>query len=109
MTGTSDFSKIAGSDDPACKLTYDLFVDRILSFVGSYYVKLGGHVDALVFAGGIGEKSSLLRDSIIKQCECLGFELDQKKNDDPEDTSVFDIGSSNAKHRTLICQTDEQV
>lgn len=109
MAGTSDFGKISSSDDPACKLVYDLFIDRILNFVGSYYLKLGGKVDAIVFAGGIGEKGAPLRRSIIEQCRCLGFELDTEKNEKPEDAVVTDIGSKSARHRTLICQTDEQV
>lgn len=109
LTGTTDFAKIASSDDPKCKLAYNLFIDRILNYIGAYYVKLGGKVDALVFAGGIGEKSSKLRADIIARCECLGFAVDGKTNDEPEDTSVFEITGSGAKHKTLIVQTDEQV
>lgn len=109
MAGTTDFRTISESDDPKCKLVYDLFLDRILGFVGSYYVKLEGQVDALVFAGGIGEKSSRLRADVVKGCRCIGFEIDEAKNSKPEDISVTDIGASSARHRTLICQTDEQV
>ena len=92
-----------------CKLAYDIFLDRIVGFVSSYYVKLEGQVDALVFAGGIGEKSSRLRADVVKACHCLGFEVDEAKNSDPADASVTDVGTDSAKHRTLICQTDEQV
>lgn len=107
MTGTSDFGEISASSEPKCKLVVDLFVDRVLNFVGSYYLKLGGQVDALVFAGGIGEKGSAFRERIVEQCECLGFALDAKKNHKPEDAVVTSIGAEGAKHRTLICQTDE--
>src|SRR4051794_25655985 len=51
LTGTTDFGKISSSDDEKCRLAFDIFVDRILGYVGSYYVTLGGNVDALVFAG----------------------------------------------------------
>ncbi|MGG6495032.1 UNVERIFIED_CONTAM: acetate kinase, partial [Bacteroidetes bacterium 56_B9] len=43
MTGTTDFgviSKKAEEGDEKCKLAFEVFVDRILGFVGSYYVKL---------------------------------------------------------------------
>jgi hypothetical protein len=45
-------------DEPRrrCRLAYDVLVDRVAAHVGSYYVALGGAVDALVFAGGIGER-----------------------------------------------------
>ena len=34
------------------KLVFDLFVDRIVEYIGNYFVKLGGSVDALTFSGG---------------------------------------------------------
>src|SRR5271156_4469959 len=50
LTGTTDFSKIADANAPeSYQLALDLFIDRIVGYVGNYYVKLDGHVDALVF------------------------------------------------------------
>lgn len=111
MTGTTDFgviSKKAGEGDERCKLAFELLVDRILAFVGSYYVKLGGQVDALVFAGGIGEKGAQLRRAVTEGVRCLGFELDLGRNEKPDDAVVADIGGERSKHRVLVCQTDEQ-
>ena len=63
------------------RLAFDLFVDRVAGFVGSYYVTLGGEVDALVFAGGIGERSERLRRAVADRVRCLGFvALDGEKN-----------------------------
>ena len=109
MTGTTDFGKISSSDSPECKLAFDIFVDRIIEFVGSYYVKLEGRVDALVFAGGIGEKGASLRFIVVEKCRCLGFELDDEKNNKSVERVVREIGKEGARHRTLVCQTDEQV
>lgn len=109
LTGTTDFGKISSSSDPTCKLALDVFVDRILGFVGSYYVKLNGKVDALVFAGGIGEKASLLRSRVAEGCACLGFELDEEKNGANTEKVVQDVGKQGARHKILVCQTDEQV
>ena len=108
MTGTTDFGTISSSSDPKCRLAFDIFVDRILGYIGSYYVKLEGKVDALVFAGGIGEKATLLRRKILEKCQCLGFEIDDEKNNKVIEEVVQDIGKE-ARHRTLVCQTDEQV
>lgn len=69
---------------------------------------MDGKVDALVFAGGIGEKATLLRRRILEKCQCLGFEIDDEKNDKVIEDVVQDIGKE-ARHRTLVCQTDEQV
>ncbi|OTB03063.1 hypothetical protein M426DRAFT_12891 [Hypoxylon sp. CI-4A] len=108
LTGTTNFGHIAASDDPACRLAFDLFVDRICAFVGSYYVSLAGRVDALVFAGGIGEKSDKLRAAVVAQTECLGFKIDPQLNSAKIEHVVQDIGSKHARHRTLVCCTDEQ-
>ena len=72
-------------------------------------MKLDGQVDALVFAGGIGEKGALLRTRVVEQCRCLGFGLDEQANNNKIEGVVRDIGSAGARHRTLVCQTDEQV
>ena len=109
LAGTTDFSKIADENAPEShKLAFDIFSDRIVGYVGNYFVKLEGDVDAIVFAGGIGEKSALLRQRVIEKCKCLGFTIDEAKNKDPGEESVVEIGQS-SKVRTLICQTDEQV
>ena len=108
LTGTTDFGHIASSADPACKLAFDVFVDRLLGYVGSYYVALGGRVDALVFAGGIGEKATGLRDTIGGRVRCLGFDIDDRKNSMDIKDVVQDIGRQGAKHQMLVCQTDEQ-
>lgn len=109
LTGTTDFGHISSSADLQCKLAFNIFVDKIVSFVGSYYVKLEGNVDALVFAGGIGEKADLLRNRVVEKCQCLGFGIDEQKNRSAIIDVVQDIGSESARHRTLVCQTDEQV
>lgn len=90
------------------KLAFDIFVDRIINYVGGYYVSLNGKVDALVFAGGIGERSDLLRMSVTDQISCLGFEIDDVLNKKKIEDEVQDIGKKGAKHATLVCQTNEQ-
>ncbi len=44
----------------------------------------------------------------MEKCKCLGFEIDEEKNDKAIEDVVQDIGKE-ARHRTLVCQTDEQV
>jgi acetate kinase len=108
LTGTTNFAEIASSSTPEKALAFDIFVDRICGFVGSYYVSLRGQVDALVFAGGIGEKSSLLRSAVVEQCSCLGFEIDEESNGKKVEGVVQEVGKRDAKHRVLVCLTDEQ-
>lgn len=109
LTGSTDFGMISDSDDEKCKLAFDIFVDRILGYIGSYYLKLRGEVDALVFAGGVGEKGIKLRNAVVEGAAPLGFKLDEAKNEKIGDGVVEDISSKDAKHRVLVCKTDEQV
>ncbi|KAJ9636506.1 hypothetical protein H2204_005339 [Knufia peltigerae] len=110
LTGTTDFSKIADPNAPDThKLAFNIFVDRIVGYVGNYFVKLDGKVDALVFSGGIGEKSAYLREVVTNKVSCLGFTLDQEKNSKAAETGdIVDIGTSQ-KLRTLMCETDEDI
>ena len=108
LTGTSNFSAITSSLDPRMTLAFDILVNRICGYVGSYYVTLGGKVDALVFAGGIGENSRELRERVVKDCACLGFKIDEELNERNIEETVQDVGAKTARHRTLVCKTDEQ-
>lgn len=60
-------------------------------------------MDALVFAGGIGEKSADLRAEVVKKVECIGFEVDER-NESAGKEVVEWIGKN-----VIVCQTDEQV
>jgi acetate kinase len=108
LTGTTDFGKIVASDSKECKLAHDVFVDRILNFVGSYYLKMEGNVDAIVFAGGLGEKASSVRKAVLDKCRCFGFRLDEERNKSDLEDVVEDIGAKDSQQRILVCQTDEQ-
>ncbi|KZT72978.1 acetate kinase [Daedalea quercina L-15889] len=130
LTGTSDFGEVvkhmkehqqtdatAGKNvadwksDAKWKLAFDLFVDRIVGFVGSYYLRLGGKVDALVFSGGIGEKSAELREAVVRSAECIGFQLDQAANAkaSKEEGAVLNVGKRADFCRVRMCRTDEQL
>ena len=113
LTGTTDFgvvTKKAAEGDEIAKLAFDIFVDRVVGYIGSYWVKMGGNVDAVVFAGGIGEKGKEFREAVCKQIECLGVRVNSGKNEGVSwlDGEVIDI-SAGSGVRTLVVRTDEQV
>ena len=113
LTGTTDFGAVsqkAAEGDEMCRLAFDVLADRIVGFVGGYFAKVGGEVDALVFAGGIGEKGVALRKAVIEKVECLGFALDATRNEKPNygEEVVAEIGEGKGGKKTLVCQTDEQ-
>jgi len=113
LTGTTDFGAITKratqGDEMAC-LAVDIFVDRVVGYIGTYWVKLGGNVDALVFAGGIGEKGKEFREAVCAQVSCLGIGMDKAKNDSVGSSGedVIEI-SEGSGVKTLVVKTDEQV
>lgn len=109
LTGTTDFGKISASAREEDVLAFNIIVDRILNYVAPYFTKLNGQVDALIFAGGIGERGSKLRNAVVDGVKCLGFQLDAKKNENPGDEVVTDISGGEARFKTLIVKTDEQL
>jgi acetate kinase len=108
LTGTTSFADIGPSS-----LAFNIFLDRILSFVGSYHLKLQGVVDALVFSGGIGERSAPLRREVGRAVRCLGFEgVDGERNEGvgrEGEGEVVDIGGGGDGISVLVCKTDEQM
>lgn len=59
----------AKADLPPEALAFAIFVDRIIDYVAPYHMKLNGEVDAIVFSGGVGEKSHQLR-SVLAHRVC---------------------------------------
>ena len=124
LAGTSDFKEIAekwekakegkgGKEVDGARLAFEMLVDRVLGYVGSYLLKLGGarNVDALVFSGGIGERSVQLRAAVLEKCKCVGFGLDEGKNARVGEAEgvVVEIGEGNEGMKSLVCRTDEQL
>lgn len=62
--------KIKAKDQEIAKLTLDIFVYNIKKYIGAYSAILG-KVDAVVFTGGIGERSDIIRHLVLK--DFLGY------------------------------------
>jgi acetate kinase len=76
---SSDLRTLLRSCEPRAKLAVDLFVYRIGRELGSLAAALKG-LDAIVFTGGIGENSSLIRERVCGEAAWLGVELDVAAN-----------------------------
>lgn len=74
-----DLLDVYDTNDHA-KLAIDMFVGRVVDYIGQYYFELKG-ADALVFTAGIGENSVPIRKMIIDRLAFLGIKLDEDAND----------------------------
>jgi acetate kinase len=76
---SSDMRALRASSDPAAREAIALFIYRIVREVGSLVAALGG-LDAIVFAGGIGENDIKTRAEVVQGCQWLGAALDPERN-----------------------------
>jgi acetate kinase len=65
--------------DPQVTLAMDMFSYRVVKAVGAYLAALGG-ADAIVFGGGIGENTPLVRERVCMSLRWCGLEIDPEKN-----------------------------
>ncbi|MEQ1544551.1 acetate/propionate family kinase [Methyloglobulus sp.] len=101
---SSDMRTLLSSNDPCAWEAIELFVYSIGREIGSLTSALGG-LDALVFTGGIGEHSAVIRAKICQQTAWLGLELDQSANE----TEVKQISTLNSKVSAWVLATDENL
>jgi acetate kinase len=81
-----------------------LFCYQTKKWIGSFAAALGG-LDTLVFAGGIGENSPLIRERICEGLGFLGVTLDALRN--AADASVISPNTSPVTVRVI--RTDEEL
>ncbi len=90
------------SEDVRAAEAVELFCYRVRKEIGAYAAALGG-VDTLVFAGGIGENSSILRSRICSGLGFLGIELDEEKNA----AHAAVVSSDSGRVAVRVMHTDE--
>ena len=81
-----------------------LFCYQAKKWIGSFAAALGG-LDTLVFAGGIGENASVVRERICEGLSFLGVKLDKARN--KKNAALISTNASATKVR-VIC-TDEEL
>ncbi len=89
------------------RLAHDIFTYRLKKYIGAYAAALGG-VDAIVFTGGIGENSSMVRDHALSDMEFLGIKLDKEKNE-AQIKGERDISAPDSKVKILVIPTNEEL
>ncbi|OGU56741.1 MAG: acetate kinase [Ignavibacteria bacterium RBG_13_36_8] len=107
--GTSDMRELEEDlldGDKKSRTAFDVFCYRIKKYVGAYTAAMGG-LDALVFTGGIGENSSMVRKTVCENMQLLGIELDDKLNDEAK--GEIDLSSPNSKVRIFRIPTNEEL
>jgi acetate kinase len=94
--------------NPRAILTRNLYANRVAQTIGSYFVQLG-HVDAMVFTGGLGENDVKVREAIIDRVsEAMGINLNRELNLKTRGKEVC-LSDDKSKTSVWIVPTNEEL
>ena len=100
-----DLTAAMNEGNERAKLALEMLAYRVKKYIGSYIAVLGG-VDAIVFTGGIGENSSLIRGLVMEGMEYCGAKLDADKNAVRGETY---INTNDSKVKIMVVPTNEEL
>ncbi|MEM7574060.1 MAG: phosphate propanoyltransferase, partial [Bacteroidota bacterium] len=97
--------------DASCQLALQVFAHRLRKYIGAYAAVMGG-VDAIIFTGGIGENSAIIRHRAAQRLGFLGAIINEDKNAHvqlSEEQTVVDFSMNHSRVKLLAVRTDEQL
>ena len=106
---SSDMREIENEYDEnkRARLAHDLFTYRLKKYIGAYAAAMGG-VDGVVFTGGIGENSAMVRRNSLTGLEFLGIELDDEKNEALASGERV-ISKDDSRVKVMVIPTNEEL
>ncbi len=102
-----DLTAAANEGNERAKLALEILAYRVKKYVGSYIAVLGG-ADAIVFTGGIGEHSPLIRRLVMEGMEFCGASFDQKKNEEYS-SGIGYLNTDDSKVKIIVLPTNEEL
>lgn len=105
-----DLEKQAADGHDGARLAIHAFTHRLRKYIGAYAALMGG-ADAIVFTGGIGENSPMIRHGATQRLDYMGAVLDYEFNQSAavsHEEPVAEISSGFARCKILVVATDEQ-
>ena len=109
LGGSADMRELeaaAAAGSTGARLAIDVFCHRIAGTVGAMAVAAGG-LDALVFTGGIGQRSAAVRDGVSARLGVLGVVLDAGLNESAAGDA--DVAAAGAAARVLVVESHEEL
>ena len=102
-----DIMQAIADGNERAKLALDMFVYRLTKLIGSFVAAMNG-TDILVFTGGIGENSDIVRRLVCDGLTYLGLKIDEEKNSQAHGTEVV-ISTADSKMKVVVIPTDEEL
>jgi acetate kinase len=100
-----------GEGHAGARLAVETFCYRARKYLGAYLAAMGGHADAVVFSGGIGEHAPEIRSLICSGMEWFGIILDQAANEAAAKISagtIVRVSSAETRLAVLVAGIEEE-
>ena len=108
-TDRRDIENGACGGDERCQLAIEIEGYRLKKYLGAYYAALG-HVDAIVFTAGVGERGPITREKCLEGLEDMGIVLDKRKNEiSMTRNAETEITGPGSQVRIFVIPTDEEL
>ncbi|MDD5229954.1 MAG: acetate kinase [Candidatus Marinimicrobia bacterium] len=107
---SSDMREIesaASSGHQRAQLALDVFCYRVKKYISAYIGVMNG-ADLIVFTGGIGENSTLVREKSLSNLDNLGIRLDPERNKCIRGVESL-ISHSESKIKVMVIPTNEEL
>ncbi|MEK0306561.1 acetate/propionate family kinase [Bifidobacterium favimelis] len=110
LTGFGDMREVhrliaEGNED--AKLALDIYIHRIVGYIGNYTAQMGG-LDVLTFTAGVGENDEIVRRRVVEQLAPFGVKLDEAKNDQRSKESRI-ISTPDSSVTVCVIPTNEEL
>ncbi len=110
LAGTADMREIlagAAAREERASLALDVYLHRLRREIAAMTASLGG-LDAIVFTGGVGQRSAAIRAMAADGLGYLGIRIDPRRNA-ADDAGDREVGEPGAQVRALVIESREDV
>lgn len=104
---SNDMREILATDDPDCRLAFEVFCYRAARSLLGLAAGLE-RIDAIVFSGGIGEHAAAVRERVAGHLGILSPSVDAERNASHGTRSDRRISSDDSPVTLLVIPTDEE-
>ena len=88
-------------------LAIEIFCYRLAKYISGYMIAVPT-LDAIVFTGGIGENSSLIRETTMGYFKHFGVAIDEQRNLDARFGNAGEISAPSSSTKVLVVPTNEE-
>ena len=110
LTGHTDMRDVEtaiNAGDEQARLGLDVYIHRLVFYIGGYAALLGG-LDALSFTAGVGENAATVRSEVCARLGVFGVKLDEEANAQRSKQARI-ISAPDSSVAVLVVPTNEEL